>query len=143
MSPGRVDAAVVRRHLLALDRAVGQLTRHAGRPVDVIRTNLDEAWAVERGLQLCAQNALDVATHLAAAAGVDAPDYAAGIDALAQLGVLPPEFAARFRSVAGFRNVLVHGYLDVDLVRVHAVLNAHLEDFRAFARYVDAHLSAP
>ena len=44
MSPGQADPAVVRRHLLALD---------------------------ERGLELCAQNALDIATHLAASTGRD------------------------------------------------------------------------
>jgi uncharacterized protein YutE (UPF0331/DUF86 family) len=141
VSPGRLDAAVVRRHLLALERAVRQLERHAGKPVDVLRADLDEAWTVERGLHLCAQNALDVATHLAVAAAVDAPDYAAAIDALVPLGVLPAEFAARFRAVAGFRNVLVHGYLEVDLARVHAVLNAHLQEFREFARHVEAYLA--
>jgi uncharacterized protein YutE (UPF0331/DUF86 family) len=140
MSPGRVDAVVVRRHLMALDRAIAQLSRHAGRPIDALRTDLDEAWAVERGLQLCAQNALDVATHLAAAAAVDAPDYATAIDALAQLGILPSEFTSRFRAIAGFRNVLVHGYLEVDLARVHAVLNGHIQDFREFAAYVEAYL---
>jgi uncharacterized protein YutE (UPF0331/DUF86 family) len=142
VSPGRADAAVVRRHLLAIDRAVAHLSQHAGRPIALLRTDLDEAWAVERGLQLCAQNALDIATHLAAAAAIDAPDYAASIDALAELGVLPADFAARFRAVAGFRNVLVHGYLEVDIARLHAVLNAHLKDFLQFARYVDAYLAS-
>jgi uncharacterized protein YutE (UPF0331/DUF86 family) len=141
MSPGRLDASVVRRHLLALEHALRQLTRHAGRPLDVLRTELDEAWTVERGLQLCAQNALDVATHIAAAEAIDAPDYAAAIDALAQMKVLPARFASRFRAVAGFRDVLVHGYLEVDLARVHAVLNMHLVDFREFAEYVRIYLA--
>ena len=43
--------------------------------------------------------------------------------------------------VAGFRNVLVHGYLEVDLARVHAVLNERLLDFAEFARRVDAYVS--
>lgn len=142
MSPGRPDQAVVRRHLVALDTAVRQLARHADVSLNALRTDRDLAWSVERGLQLCAQNALDIATHLAASAGHDAPDYASAIDALATLGVLPAEFASRFRAVAGFRNVLVHGYLEVDLVRLHEVLTARLDDFRAFARHVDKHLVA-
>jgi uncharacterized protein YutE (UPF0331/DUF86 family) len=127
--------------LLALERAVAQLSRHSGRPIEALRSNLDEAWAVERGLQLCAQNALDIATHLAAAAGADSPDYATAIDALVPLGALPAEFATGFRAVAGFRNVLVHGYLEVDIARVHTVLNARLQDFRDFARHVEAYLA--
>jgi hypothetical protein len=50
-------------------------------------------------------------------------------------------FASRFRAVAGFRDVLVHGYLEVDLARVHAVLNMHLVDFREFAEYVRIYLA--
>ena len=140
MSPGRLDAALVRRHLLALDAALANLRRHTGRPLALLAQDLDEAWVVERGLQLCAQNLLDIATHVAAAAGRDAPDYAAAIDALGALGVLPAEFAARLRSVAGFRNVLVHGYLAVDLGRLHALLNERLADFEELARHVQAYL---
>lgn len=142
MSPGRTDVETLRRHLAALDAALRQLRRHAGRPADALRSDLDELWSVERGLQICAQNALDVATHLVAGAGGDAPDYASAIDQLAALGVLPPAFADRFRAMAGFRNVLVHAYLDVDVTRLHVVLNEHLEDFVEFARHVERHLAS-
>ena len=139
MSPGRLDSEIVRRHLLALDGALTHLRKHAGRPRAAL-DSLDEAWLVERGLLLCAQNALDVATHLAASAGRDAPDYASAIDALAELGVLPRDFCSRFRGVAGFRNVLVHGYLSVDLDRVHRLINEHLDDFATFAGLVQSYL---
>ena len=93
MTPGQPDVLVIRRHLLALDGAVRQLRHHAGRPLSALRADPDAQWAVERGLQLYAQNALDIATHLAASAGRDAPDYASAIDVLGTLGVLPTEFA--------------------------------------------------
>jgi len=140
VSPGQADAAVVRRHLLALDEAVQRLRRHAGRPLSSLSTDSDTLWAVERGLQLCAQNALDVATHLAASAGRDTPDYSSAVDVLGELGVLPAEFARRFRGVAGFRNVLVHGYLRVDLARVHELLNSGLDDFAEFAQHIERFL---
>lgn len=140
MSPGQADPAVVRRHLLALDAAVQRLRRHAGRPLSALTADPDVQWAVERGLELCAQNALDIATHLAASTGRDAPDYASAVDILGDLGVLPTEFARRFRGVAGFRNVLVHGYLGLDLARVHELLNSGLDDFVEFARHVERYL---
>jgi uncharacterized protein YutE (UPF0331/DUF86 family) len=139
VSPGKLDRAVVRRHLAALDAAVRRLRRHAGRPLAELARDEDAAWAVERGLQLCAQNALDLATHLAASGGHEVGDYAGAVDALATLSIVPAEFAARFRGVAGFRNVLVHAYLEVDLAQVHAVLNERLDDFAEFARLVDAY----
>jgi len=140
MSPGQPDTAVVRRHLLALDQAVQQLRRHAGKPLSALVTDPDERWTVERGLHLCAQNALDIATHLAASAGRDAPDYATAIDVLGELAILPAEFARRFRGIAGFRNVLVHGYLGVDLSRMHRLVNSGLDDFVEFARFIEDHI---
>lgn len=141
MSPGTIDRALVRRHLLALDGALRHLRRHAGKPLSALTADADVTWAIERGLQLCAQNVLDIATHLAASHGQDTPDYTAAIDALERIGALPAEFIARFRGIAGFRNVLVHGYLDVDPARVHALLNERLDDFAEFAARVDAFLS--
>ena len=141
MNPGRLDGPLVRRHLRALDAAVTQLRRHAGKSVEALASDPDVLWTVERGLQLCAQNALDLAAHIATSRGRDVPDYGGAIDGLRDLGVLPAPFAARFRGVAGFRNVLVHAYLDVDLGRVHAALNHGLDDFVEFARHVERYLS--
>jgi uncharacterized protein YutE (UPF0331/DUF86 family) len=140
MSPGEPDPAVIRRHLLALDEAVQHLRRHAGHPLSLLLDDADARWAVERGLQLCAQNVLDVATHLAASAGRDAPDYATAIDVLGELGILPADFTRRLRGIAGFRNILVHGYLSVDVSRLHRLLNSGLDDFAEFARLVEAHV---
>ncbi len=62
--------------------------------------------------------------------------YGSSIDCLVEANVLPAPFGERFRSVAAFRNVLVHGYLDVDLDLVAKVLNDSLDDFEAFAAHV-------
>ena len=139
MTPGTTDTRIVRRHLLALRRAAEEFDRHAGKPIAAL-DDWDELRVVERGLQLCAQNALDIATHLAAGAGRDIADYASAIDSLAELGVLDRDFAKSFRSVAGFRNILVHGYLEVDLGILHHVLNTRLAEFGAFADSIEAHL---
>ncbi len=141
MTPGRLDPAVLRRHLLALDAAVQTLRRSQGVPLATLETDRERLWIVERGLQLCAQNVLDVATHLAAAAGRDVADYANAIDRLAELGIVSREFASRLRGLAGFRNILVHGYLEVDIARVHELLERHLDDFGEFALRVEVYLS--
>ena len=141
MTRGETDPAVVRRHLAALREALANLRRHSQRTAGELRSNADLRWAVERGLQLCVQNALDIATHIAAASGLDAPDYATAVDRLAELSVLPAEFAARLRPLAGFRNVLVHGYLRVDLAIVERVLRENLADLEAFAGHIESFLA--
>lgn len=140
MSPGGIDREVVRRHLLALDHALTLLERHRGATAAELAEDRERLWIVERGLQLCAQNALDIATHIAAAAGRDVPDYATAIDRLAELKVLPADLARRLRGLAGFRNVLVHGYLDVDLEIVARALESRLDELAEFARRIQAQL---
>ena len=141
MTPGRADRRVVDRHLIALRQALAGLRRHAGVSPQSLRADPDRRWAVERGLQLCAQNALGVASHLGSAAGLDPTTYGSSIDCLVEAHVLPPAFAERFRGIAGFRNVLVHGYLDVDLDRVAGMLTGRLDDFEQFACHVERWLS--
>lgn len=143
MTPGRLEVPVLQRHLLALDEAVQVLRSHQGRSLEELVSDPEERWIVERGLQLCAQNSIDVATHIVVTTGRDVPDYAAAIDRLAEMGILPQDFAARFRGVAGFRNVLVHAYLEVDVALLHRLLNEHLDDFPAFAGHVRSYLGLP
>jgi uncharacterized protein YutE (UPF0331/DUF86 family) len=141
MSPGVIDRALVRRHLLALDSALTRLEPRASLSADAFLADGELQWAVERGLLVCAQNVLDIAAHIAASAGRDSVDYASSIDALSELGVLPSAFARRLRPLAGFRNVLVHAYLAVDARIVHQVLASKLPELRQFARHIEAYLA--
>ena len=141
MSPGQVDRALVLRHLQSLEAGVRELEPYRGTSADELRRGPLLAWGVEHGLQLCAQNVLDIATHLAAAAGRSTDEYRSSIERLAEIGVLPGAFAASLGRLAGFRNILVHGYLDVDLEKVAQHLRDELDDFRAFAQHVEAYLA--
>jgi uncharacterized protein YutE (UPF0331/DUF86 family) len=141
MTSGSPDKLLLRRHLLALDGALTRLARHATVTSEAYLANPELQWAVERGLLICAQNVFDIAAHISAGAGLDSPDYAASIDALASLGVLPRAFASTLRPLAGFRNVLVHAYLTVDPLRVHEVLTQRLPELRAFAGHVEQYLA--
>ena len=143
MTPGRADRRVVDRHLAALRQALSALRGHAGVSPQSLRADSDRRWTIERGLQLCAQNALDIASHIASASGLDPTTYGSSIECRVRADVLPPAFGEGFQSVAGFRNVLVHGYLDVDLDILATVLARHLDDFDEFARHVERWLADP
>ena len=137
MSPGRPDARVVTRHLVALRKALAILRRHAEVSSGSLGTDAERRWAVERGLQLCAQNALDIASHISSAVGLDPGNYGSSIDCLVEAGALPQDFGEHFRGIAGFRNVLVHGYLEIDLDLLARMLSERLDDFEEFACHVE------
>ncbi len=140
MGPGEIDVLIIRRHLAALRESLQVLAARSDVSLEELNADTELLWVVERGLQLCAQNALDIATHIAASRGRDVPDYASAIDELGRLGVLDHEFVLEFRNVAGFRNVLVHGYLDVDLNVLYTLLHDRLGDFESFAARIETYL---
>lgn len=137
MGPGEIDVEVIRRHLAALREALAVLAARSDVSINELEGDTELLWIIERGLQLCSQNVLDIATHIVASRGRDIPDYASAIDELGNLGVLDRGFAREFRNLAGFRNVLVHGYLEVDLGLLHRLLSQRLGDFESFAAQVE------
>jgi uncharacterized protein YutE (UPF0331/DUF86 family) len=87
----------------------------------------------ERNLEVAAQCVLDISHRLISLAGASRPrDYYESILRLGELGVLPPEFAAHLAPLAGFRNILVHEYLEVDWREVYRKLQ-QLDDLARFA----------
>ncbi|KXS42070.1 MAG: hypothetical protein AWU59_1806 [Methanolobus sp. T82-4] len=59
---------------------------------------------------------------------------------LGRNGIIPEDFAKEFAQAAGFRNVLVHMYEEVNIDILHMFLTERLEDFDEFARYVAQYL---
>ena len=85
----------------------------------------------------------DVGNHLLAGAlNLHATDYEDVLRRLGEQGVISPGLVAKLRGLGGFRNVLVHGYLDVDVGRVHEYLTTRLDDFAKFADEVESWLAS-
>lgn len=97
--------------------------------------------AAERHFQVAIQAAIDIASILLASESVQIPDsYKEIFYALAETNIVPAEFAEKLAGMAGFRNVLVHLYLVVDLERVFQYLQRNLEEFELFAKYVSDYI---
>lgn len=132
---------VLFRKLEELDRYLAELERLREHSFEDLATNLQLTWSVEHGLQLSIQIVFDIGNHILAALGeTDIRDYTEMIEKLGERGIIPDNFAARIRGMAGFRNILVHEYADVDLREVYRILQERLEDFREFARYIGSYI---
>ncbi|HJW83531.1 MAG TPA: DUF86 domain-containing protein, partial [Anaerolineae bacterium] len=127
--------------LQALNEYVTELDAKRSLPLKQILANKDAYYATLHLLQLASQAAIDIASHILASDFFRRADrYRDVILALGSEGVLPAEFAERFAPIAGFRNIIIHEYLTVDPEKVYNVLQAGLDDFRAFAKYVTGYL---
>lgn len=102
----------------------------------------DLQWALERGLHLGCEILLDVGNHvLAGAFGRTTETYEQILEALEAEGVITPRLRGALGGLGGFRNVLVHDYLDLDMDRVFAALETAPERLETFAGELHAWLA--
>jgi len=93
--------------------------------------------AVLHYLQLTIECVIDIGELLISELKLRKPDEAREvIKILAENKIIPDDFAERFAPVAGFRNILVHEYADVDLNKVYNHLQNGLQDFDSYAKYI-------
>ena len=92
-----------------------------------------------RGLQAV----LDVASHIVSDDRLGEPKTNYDLfDLLCGAGWIDDGQRKLLRRMAGFRNLVVHGYMAVDLQIVRDILDNHLGDLLAFVRAVRARLPA-
>lgn len=137
------DIELIRGKLTELETYVRELENLQAYTLDDLRTDLPRLWSVTHGLQLSIQVLLDVGNHLLADLGIKAGDYTEIIEKMGETGILPAEFAGEIRGMAGFRNVLVHGYASLDVERVHQTLQNNLDDLLKFAYHISHYIQKP
>jgi len=102
-----------------------------------LKKDLTLRGAVERYLQTALECILDIGQMIIAIKGFRKPEkYKEVILILGEEGILPKDFAKKFAPAAGFRNVLVHKYAEVDLDKLYKHLQEDLEDFDFFAKCI-------
>ena len=91
----------------------------------------------ERYLQLAIQSVLDISNHIVADMRLNLPaDNQELFEMLATHKILPRPLSKKLTAMAGFRNILVHEYLEIDRKRVYEALKNDLRDFESFIRAV-------
>jgi len=133
------DRPLIEKKLAAIVTAVTEL-RTLARP-ESLRSDIREERFVEHTLQLAIQAALDVASHIVSDESLGEPATNRELfQTLARHRYLDATLAAQLSRMAGFRNVLVHGYDDVDLAVVEDILRHRLDDLLAFVAAIEKRL---
>lgn len=128
-----VDERRVRRLLQRIGDDLAYLGSRASADRSTLMGDPDRLAALKYVFVTAIEGCLDVAQHLCASEGWGPPSSNA--DALRILGrhsVLTPALAEVMARAVGFRNVLVHGYADVDA----AVVVGHLDRVPDLEQYV-------
>lgn len=130
-----IDVALVEKKLAFIETRVREL-REMARPERMF-DDVREARFIQHTLQLAIQATLDVASHIVSARRLGEPETNRALfDLLRHDGLLEDDLAETLYAMAGFRNVLVHGYAEVDLKIVHDILGNHLDDLLAYVERI-------
>ena len=135
------DEPLLAKKLAFIETCVQELRTLAR--IDAIDTDLREQRFIEHTLQLAIQAAMDIASHIVSDERLGEPATNRELFALlARGGWLEPAQVATLRDMAGFRNVLVHGYSEVDREIVKDVVRNRLDDLLRFVATVRTRLTS-
>lgn len=131
-----LDAEIIKTRLEKLDKLVQKLRSFQKLDEKQFLADEDAQSLVERNFHLAIECCLDIGNHIVASLGFGTPSqYADVFKILGKEHLLPKEFAGKLEKMAGFRNILVHDYLDIDAEKVYENLQ-NLDDFTEFAQHI-------
>jgi len=133
------DPELVAKKLAVVETCVADLRRLSN--LAALDNDIREQRFIEHTLQIAIQAILDVASHLVSDLRLGEPRTSRELfDLLERAGLLQAALATTLRSMVGFRNVLVHGYDDIDLTVVRDVVENRLDDLLSFVTVVRGRL---
>ena len=124
-----VRSEVIRKRLNQLDEYLAILRRMQGYSYDEFVRDPEKYGAAERFLHLAIEALIDMGNHVIAESGLGVVNSYSDIPTiLADKGYLPPGLKEKWIRMIGFRNALVHEYIDIDRKIVYDVLQKNLKD---------------
>ena len=139
-----LDTYRIERRIQEIHRRV-KLLNEKFKPLSEDELTKDEILnsSAERNLQIAIQACIDIANHMVASLGLNKKFETTGevFYELVENGIFDGDFANKMISITGYRNVLVHGYLDVERKITYDNIQNRLDDLAKFAQYIEEFLT--
>ncbi len=136
-----VRPEVIRRRLDKLSEHLQILERLARYSESEFLSDPEHYGSAERFLQLTLEALLDMGGHVIAEEGLGTVNQGRDIPRVfRENDYIDADLEERWIRMIGFRNILVHAYLELDRKRVYEVLQHGLDDLRRLQRVFAAFL---
>lgn len=133
------DVELVQKKLAFIETCVREL-RQLSQP-ERIEHDIREERFVAHTLQIAIQAVLDIASHIVSDERLGEPRTNGEMfDLLQQHGWLLPTLAETMRQMVDFRNIVVHGYANVDPRIMRDIVENRLDDVLAFTAAISTRL---
>lgn len=136
-----VNREIIRRRLRKLDEYLDILSNLQEYTFDDFVGDPEHYGSAERFLHLAIEAVNDIGNHIVADDTLGVVDSYSDIPSiLYETGIIDKEMRETWIRMIGFRNTLVHDYVDIDHKIVYQVLQSNLEDLetlkRSFAQFL-------
>lgn len=136
-----IDSALVEKKLAFIETCVRELKELVR--IDRLDSDIREQRFVQHTLQMALQAALDVSSHIVSARRLGEPETNRELFGLLfDDGWVSADLLPVLQSMAGLRNILVHGYRRIDNGVVQDVIQNRLPDLSRYAVEIRRRLSA-
>lgn len=127
-----VRPEVIRKRLNKLDEYLSILRKLRKYNFDDFVSDPEHYGSAERFLHLAIEAILDMGNHVIAESDLGIVNWYSDIPSiLARKGYIDSDLEKKWLQMIGFRNTLVHDYLEIDRGIVYDILQNHLEDIGA------------
>jgi len=136
-----VRPEVIRKRLNKLDEYLAILYDIRKYSFEAFVSNPERYGSAERFLHLAIEAVLDMGNHVIADSDMGIVNWYSDIPSiLTKKGYIDSDLERKWLQMIGFRNTLVHDYLEIDRSIVYDILQNHLEDIekikRIFAQFL-------
>ncbi|MBW2201575.1 MAG: DUF86 domain-containing protein [Deltaproteobacteria bacterium] len=121
------------RFISELRKSVTRLKNIAALPLNDFLKDQDKVGSAKYHFIVAIESAIDMCNHIIARNGFRAPDdYGDTFRVMEKEGAFEPDFSEDLRTMAKFRNRLVHLYWQIDDKLLYEILQTRLADFKKF-----------
>lgn len=132
-----VDKDVVLNRIKHLEDNINYLKKIENFNQKTFSSDPDIYYRFERALHLAVEAVLDLGNHLIADQNLETPDSNRDIfRILFENHIINDELKESLIKMAGFRNILVHDYLDLDREIEFKIIKDNIKDIREFMKII-------
>lgn len=124
-------------HLRELSEALKDWKRYQSISIEELKMDRDKRNMVLHAMLIGIQATIDIATHIIAEKDLRKPStYRETFEILGKERMISEELANELSDLAGFRNVLVHVYWELELDEIYSILQNDLKVLEKFKKVV-------
>ena len=132
-----VDESRILHNLQAITDSLSKLEELAQMDRDVFLIDFRSIDSAKYNLQTSIEAMIDICNHIISRKRLRVPaTNVESFEVVSEAGLLPADALPVYRSMARFRNRIVHMYDDVDDSQIHEMLQTRLDDIRTFVQHV-------